>query len=63
MKGKVSNARVGKTHVPMGKAGGMGSGVNKRDSNTATNTPSGGKTLKYNNGDVTRSTGSLKKYG
>lgn len=61
-KGRVSNARVGKVHKDMGTASGKGSGVTKRDSAIATGTSSGGKTLKYRSGDVTRSTGSFKSY-
>ena len=61
-KGRVTDARVGKTHKDMGTGSGKGSGTNKRDSATATGTSSGGKTLKYRSGDVTRSTGSFSKY-
>jgi hypothetical protein len=61
-KGKVTNARVGKTETPMGKAGGKGSGATKRDSAKNTSTSSGGSTLRYRSGDVKRSTGSFKSY-
>lgn len=55
--------KPGKTHTPSKNLSGMaqGSGANKRDSAVA-NASRGGKTMKYKSGDVTRSTGSLKKY-
>jgi hypothetical protein len=60
-KGRVTEARIGKTHKDMGAGSGKGSGNNKRDS--AVNTSSaGGSTMKYRSGDVKRSTGSLAKY-
>jgi hypothetical protein len=61
-KGRVSDARVGKTHKDGGPGAGKGSGNTKRDSAIATSS-SGGGTLKYRSGDVKRSTGSFSKYG
>ncbi len=58
----MKSATFGRTHTPMGKKSGSGSGHTKRDSAVATGTSSGGKTLRYRSGDVKRSTGDFKKY-
>lgn len=63
MKGKMNTTNQGRTHTPMGKGAGKGSGMNKRDSAVATSKPSGGSTMRITKGEVKRSVGSMKSYG
>lgn len=56
--GRVTQARVGKTHTPMGKMAGKAG----RDSAVAKSNSAGGSTLRYRSGDVKRSTGTFKDY-
>jgi hypothetical protein len=62
-KGRVSDARVGKTHKDDGPGAGKGSGEHEARLRDRTARSSGGGTLKYRSGDVKRSTGSFSKYG
>lgn len=61
-KDKVTDARVGKTHTPMGKANRQGSGSYKRDDYTNGASPSGGSTKRYRSGDVTVTSTNNNKY-
>lgn len=54
--------KPGKTHVPMGKMAGKGSGKTRRDAAVATGTPKGGSTLKITKGTVKVTHGSMNKY-
>lgn len=54
--------KPGRTHTPMGKAGGKGAGKTRRDSAVATGTPKGSPTLKITKGHVKVTSGSMSKY-
>ena len=57
--------KQGKTHTPAKTLNGRGSGVNKRDSATATGSPTGGPTKvidRTKGGHLSRSKGSFKSY-
>jgi hypothetical protein len=59
---KEKKVKPGKTHIPMGKMSGKGSGKTRRDAAVATGTPTGGGTLKITKGSVKVTHGSMSKY-